>query len=490
MLAGRLTALLRPPLEASERHNGATVTWVTIGVGLIGAHLALLWLSFRFEAAVDPTFLPVFPLSALLVAAGLLYLSLFWVAGRFAATRGLVLWMLFVGLALRLLLLPSPPIFEDDFYRYLWDGGVTAQGFNPYAFAPETVLADSDAAVPLALHQLAQASGPVAEWVNYPSLTTIYPPLAQAGFALAHLIEPWSLIAWRGVSLGFELITLGLLALLLRRLGRSPLWLALYWWNPLAVKELVNSAHMESLLLPFLLAALLAALSARPRWTAVFAALAVGVKLWPIILLPALFRPFLQDRKALLSALGIFLTLAALLLAPMALARLDGSAGVVAYSQEWRMNDSLFAIICNTLDRFFPFLNTEMWSRLLVLALLGLVVLALTWRTPETPEDTLRSALWTVAALFLLSPTQYPWYYLWLLPFLVLVPRLSLLSLTALLPLYYLRFHFEATGQPSRFDNGVVWIEFAPVWLLLAAEAIAAQRMSSNPPVARQSESG
>jgi hypothetical protein len=43
----------------------------------------------------------------------------------------------------------------------------------------------------------------------------------------------------------------------------------------------------------------------------------------------------------------------------------------------------------------------------------------------------------------------------------------SLLSLTLLLPLYYLRNYFDARGMPGIHDHGIVWVEFVPIWGLL-----------------------
>ncbi|MGD8779206.1 MAG: hypothetical protein PVH88_09635 [Ignavibacteria bacterium] len=40
------------------------------------------------------------------------------------------------GLVVRIILTPTFPVLEDDFYRYLWDGAVTANGINPYEHAP------------------------------------------------------------------------------------------------------------------------------------------------------------------------------------------------------------------------------------------------------------------------------------------------------------------------------------------------------------------
>ena len=59
---------------------------------------------------------------------------------------------------------------------------------------------------------------------------------------------------------------------------------------------------------------------------------------------------------------------------------------------------------------------------------------------------------------------------MWLLPLLAFEPRPSLLLLTVLLPIYYLRFHMVALHMKGLFDNGVVWIEHVPVWGMLARE--------------------
>jgi hypothetical protein len=86
--------------------------------------------------------------------------------------------------------------------------------------------------------------------------------------------------------------------------------------------------------------------------------------------------------------------------------------------------------------------------------------------------DFCRRCLMAIAALFLLSPTQFPWYYTWMLPLLAVSPRLSLLLLTFLLPLYYLRFYFVSLDNVGLFDNWLVWIEYVPVWILLVGESL------------------
>jgi hypothetical protein len=78
-----------------------------------------------------------------------------------------------------------------------------------------------------------------------------------------------------------------------------------------------------------------------------------------------------------------------------------------------------------------------------------------------------------VALLFLLSPTQFPWYYTWLVPFLAIRPVTSLLLLTSFLPLYYTFYYLDVRGAPEIFSNVIIWIEFIPVWLMILYEWLA-----------------
>src|SRR5689334_14643028 len=62
-------------------------------------------------------------------------------------------------------------LFDDDIWRYLWDGHVAAAGVNPYATAPASAALDALAADP--------PWSDIRDNVSYPAVATIYPPLAQ-----------------------------------------------------------------------------------------------------------------------------------------------------------------------------------------------------------------------------------------------------------------------------------------------------------------------
>ena len=80
-------------------------------------------------------------------------------------------WAFFIGVVI---ILFSNPLFENDQYRYMWEGEVLVNGGNPYTQAP-----DSDA--------LNDIDYEMKEHIAYNHLTTVYPPLGIIWFSVGSL---------------------------------------------------------------------------------------------------------------------------------------------------------------------------------------------------------------------------------------------------------------------------------------------------------------
>ena len=453
---------------------------VVAGAVLLLLQLAITSLSWHFEPVTPLLDLPIGRFVALQVSAGVVYLAVILVANRTRVSRALLITIAAVGLLLRAAAWPSQPILEDDFHRYLWDGAASSAGVSPYRFAPAEILG-GDAAVPERLRLEALSGGATVAQINHPALTTIYPPVAQAAFLLAHLFAPFDLDAWKFVLLIADAATAFLLFRLLTALGLPHTLLAIYWWNPLLVTETFNSAHMDVLLLPFLLGALLMRMRRRPFSTAALLALATGVKLWPVLLAPLLLAPWIRRPGRRLLVPLAYATLTGLFLLPMLVARWAHS-GLASYTQGWEMNNALFAAL-SWLAGLVPGLAgaAPILLRVALAAALAALAGIVGARDLGSPAALARGALVVTAALLLASPAQFPWYFLWLLPLLALVPSAPLLALTAVLPLYYLRFHFLAAGAVGLFDHVVVFLEWVPIWVLLLWALVRRNRPAGQP---------
>jgi len=419
---------------------------------------------------------PVPLLVAFGMAAGAVYLGVLPLVRR-PVGRGGWLWIVVVGLAMRLALVRSTVILEDDLYRYFWDGAVVAAGLNPYRWAPGEFAdpASAPADAPPVLRDLAARSGNVIRRVNNAHLRSIYPAVAQGAFALGHWAGAWSVPAWRGVLLGFELAALVLLVGLLRRLDLPAGQVAVYWWNPLLVKEIYNSGHLEVVAFPFALGGLWLAIANRHRLAAGLFALGTGVKLWPVMLMGVLGRR-LWGRPEFRWAASAFVAVFLVIMLPMILGGLGLGSGLTAYLLFWRNNSALYNLLAlpgGWLAR--PFSAHPDAGFAVARVVLIFAAPWVFWRilrpAVRDADDFAKRCLGMVAALFLLSPAEFPWYYSWVLPFLALRPTLSLMLLTPLLWLYYLGWYcLVPRGLAAWFNYGLVWAEFVPVWLMLGWE--------------------
>ncbi len=259
--------------------------------------------------------------------------------------RRIVVLVLFVAMAFRGILLLSEPIQEVDIYRYLWDGAVSMAGVNPFRYSPEQVLAaDSTGTLPDDLQRLVALrdhSAPMADIlqrVHFAELTTVYPPVGQAVFAVASWLTPASatvqqrVIFMKAALLTFDLTTVILMLTLLRLAGLHLGWSILYAWSPLVLKEFANSGHLDAIAVCLTTAActcwiyglLTPGTSIATRWLALAGMLlgfGVAAKLYPIVVLPLVVIVALKRvswRAAVYCALSALVT-SALLLAPMLL---------------------------------------------------------------------------------------------------------------------------------------------------------------------------
>lgn len=395
--------------------------------------------------------------------------------------------MIIVGIGTRLAFIAAPPILEDDWYRYLLDGALAANGLNPFAYSPEEIVL-KEAPAPY-LDVARGAPSQFLERINHPHVKTIYPPLAQAAFALAHIAAPWSPTGLRLVNMLSDAACAALLLLALRAGGRRvELWI-IYGWNPLVARELINALHMDALMLPFFAWALLCVYRRQnlTAWTAI--CLAAALKVWPAILLAPIARQMLADpgRAGLLAkALGITSLVAAASWAPIWMGGVGESSGFVQYARAWENNDFVFRQIRAVIDWILPVAGVAAWKGDMVtrrvVAGIFMVIVAFLHLRPAWTRDALATRMTAVCLLFFfMSPTQFPWYFTWVLPFLTVRPLYSPLLYVATMALYPFQYPLENTDGYRLFTDVLIPAQHLPVYGLLLFELYRKRRSTSSP---------
>lgn len=367
------------------------------------------------------------------------------------------------GLAMRLPYFGAGAMMEDDHFRYLLDGAMVAHGLSPYAHAPEALLGGVDG-VP---NDLVEAGRSAIASINFPHLRSIYPGTAQALFALSYLLAPWSIDGLRLMTFAAETLTAALIWRTLVLSGREPLHVALYWCNPLMAFCLTGQAHVDAAIAPALLIGLLAAHRRAGALAGTSLGIAVGVKLWPILLAPLMARALWPDRRALVAFAMALGAAAVALCGPLMWASLAADAGLIAYAGSWTVNNAPFAWASVGFVSLFGASSWNTVLRALVVLLAGCASLAVAARRPEGLQDIVGRATILAAALFYLSPAQFPWYAAWFLPLAAASGNWILAAGAVGLPIYYLFFPLAVIERIELHSHGIAALHLVP--LILAA---------------------
>ncbi|HXO34949.1 MAG TPA: glycosyltransferase 87 family protein [Candidatus Acidoferrales bacterium] len=341
-----------------------------------------------------------------------------------------------IGLVLaalwRLAFLQMPPGSDDDIHRYVWDGRVQRLGYDPYMVVPR------DPAL-AALHT------PETRTLNNPDLPSPYPAGAELFFRAVTAIHE-SVFALKVVFVVCDFAIVLVLLDILGRSGQAAHWVLAYAWNPLLATEVAGSGHID-IVGTLLLLVSFAALSRRWRALAAVAlGLAVAVKFLPIVLLPLYWRR-VRMRDAALAAVAVGL----LYLPFFNHGRIPiGSLGT--YVQSFRFNDPVFTSL------------EPVAAPQLVVGLAVLVgfftAIGMRIKAPALSAD---AFAWPMAASLLCAPVVYPWYLLWLLPFLRSASTLPIIIWTvSIIPTYYV-WHLRALGRPWLVPGWIMLLEYGSV---------------------------
>ena len=356
-------------------------------------------------------------LIACLLFEGAIYAAAAWMisTGRMTLSAGAVLA---VAALLRISVLGFEPYFSSDIFRYIWDGRVQGAGINPYLYIPD------DAALS-ALRD--NTIWPNINRANYAH--TIYPPAAEALYFLATRVS--ETVVWmKAVLVLFEV---GAIAVLLRLLDIENLprqRILLYAWSPLPVWEFAGGGHIDAAMMAFAVVALLARRRGADLAAGAALGLAILVKFFPLVFLPALWRRWQWRLPAACAAIIVVFYLFYI------------SAGIKvfgflpAYVGEEGIGDAhgfwFVSIIARTTGFVIP--------AVVYFAVAAVVMIAVALRTQVGPTEPGRLYADCLAlagsAMFVLTPV-YPWYFCWLVPFLCFVPSLPIIWICSTAFLFY-----------------------------------------------------
>ena len=352
--------------------------------------------------------------------------------------RNYIYYLTGVIIILRVAFIPVHPMGSDDFYRYLWDGKVQANGINPYAYAP-------DAKELAYLH-----SDILPEHVNHANMKTLYPPLTEILFYISYLISGESYLGLKILLLLFDLMTIYGIFLILKKLNIDKKYLLLYAFSPLPIFQFFVDAHADGFGLAFIIFAIFFYLDNRKILTHILIGLSICIKPIGLLFIPLLFFNDKSMSEKIKVILIPFIICAAMYIPYV----FTGSPfqALIKFTENWTFNGIVFDI-----------LNSFMHNNQRIRLICGIIYFFIFIIILFSKKDLLDKIYLSIFLLLIFSPVVHPWYLSWLVILLPFVPRwsgifyVSLVSLTAITDLNY-----QLSGIWKEYTI-VLILEYVPV---------------------------
>ncbi|MEX6626611.1 mannosyltransferase [Tenacibaculum salmonis] len=323
-----------------------------------------------------------------------------------------------VSILFRLIFLFAIPNLSQDFYRFIWDGRMILEGFNPYLSLPKTFIEQQKYPINEAL-SLYKGMGEMNG-----SHYTNYPPINQLCFLIAAILANKSIL---GSAIVMRIIIIladiGILYFgkkLLEKLNLPIHTIFLYILNPFIIIEMTGNLHFEPVMLFFLIWSLYQLQQKKWISAGLLLACSVTVKLIPLLFLPLFFQWFIKKEKTktlskiiklicfywviLMSIIVLFLPF----YSPLFISNYSNSVGL--WFRNFEFNGS-FYYIAREIGYLFRGYNEiaiigKIGPLLTILFLIGITF----FRRNKSMIELITAMLFGLSFYYFTTTTMHPWY--------------------------------------------------------------------------------
>lgn len=244
-----------------------------------------------------------------------------------------------------------------------------------------------------------------------------------------------------------------------------------YALHPLPIWEIAGSGHVDIIPVAFLLLALLAAEKGQRFASGIGLAAAVLSKYFPLVLTPAIYRRWDWKMPLAAAATVVALYLPYISAGKKVFGFLSGYAG-----EELEAGDGFYIV------QLLKGAGFGSAALPIFLVLVALTLAALAWRSgfrenPDKPD--LRGAFSIALAFAVFFSPHYPWYFIWLIPFLCFFPSLAGFWLTLSATALY------CVGWPiGPLGASVLYVPFAALLIFENLKPFSAKESSNGRAIA------
>ncbi len=345
----------------------------------------------------------------------------------------------------------STPQLSEDIYRFLWDGRLWRLGINPFGQTPLEVTSTDRYLAELYPHMTELTKG---NHTCYPGLNQLYFFIAALPTKISHSILLLRLLFIVSIIPG-----LFLLQKLLKELNLAPAGIWLLTLNPLFLIETFGNLHFEGVMMSFLIIAFY--YLKRFFWlSGIFFALAVQIKLIPLIALPFLIRYIGLKKSALFGIFVLTLNTISSMIIMDSTEFMNFLQSIRLYFGIFEFNSFIPHYVQQTIKFFTGFDPIRYSSPIFSVITMGVLLFLSLYRKKESKLHLFQDLSLGILLYFLLNSIVHPWYLIVLVFFLPFVQKRTIIlwSLVSILSYGYYSLDPTSARLLINFEYMVVLI--------------------------------
>jgi len=393
--------------------------------------------------------------SVLFILGSAIYLMLIYFVFKVEIGNKQLLLILISLFLVKTIFVNTDPIGSDDYYRYIWDGKVQANGINPFLYQPNSTELNH-------LH-----SELLPDKVSYPHIKTIYFPVSQWIFVIAYWISGENAIGLKIIYLLFELITLIALYFLLKHFNVDLKYLLIYAALPLITFQYFIDAHIDIAGTALMISSIAFYFYNKKLFSYILLGLSISVKPTGLLLLPFYFQNeavIKEKLKSVMTPIVVFvITFLPYLFTATPLDTL------INYSVNWTFNGMIY----NTLNLFIS-------DNSMIRILCGVLFILVFGYLYFTKIDLLRKIYLSLFLLMLFSPVVHPWYLIWFAVLLPIVRSYSGIFFVSVISITFITVITFQTSGIWKESPIILMIEYLPLTAVFLYEIFIARVFQRN----------
>ncbi len=313
-----------------------------------------------------------------------------------------------ITILFRIVFLFAIPNLSQDFYRFIWDGRMLLNGFNPYLYLPE-IYQTPNYIIPNQATELVAGMGELNA-----SHYSNYPPLNQLCFAIAALFANksilGSIIVMRVLIILADIGVLYFGSKLLKALHLNPKAIFLYLLNPLIIIELTGNLHFEGIMIFFLIWSLYLLQVKKWKLAAIPLAGSIVLKLLPLLFLPLYFKQIKFKKLFVFYAIvgAIIVLLFAPFLSENLLANYSKTIGL--WFGQFEFNGSIHNLIKHIGLQFNQYYIVKTLGRITPVIVVTCVGILAFIQRKENFISLITTMLFGLSIYLFTASTVHPWY--------------------------------------------------------------------------------